>query len=62
MGCNCNQYARDYGRMVELAQKQANIEKVEYIVYQKKDGSYGYNKREFIPEGSAIQFNALPIY
>ena len=61
MSCNCYKYAKDYKRIVELAQKQANIEKIEYVVFQKKDTSYGYCKREFTPVGSSIQFIAVPI-
>lgn len=63
MGCNCKSYkfASDYKRITDLAQKQANVEKVEYWVYQKIDGSYGYNKKEYIPKNIGIPFKAIPI-
>ena len=62
MGCGCKsyKYASDYRRITDLAQKQANFEKVKYIVFQKKDTSYGYCKEGFEPEGSKVQFIAIP--
>lgn len=63
MSCNCksNKYASDYKRITELAKKLANAEKVEYWVYQKLDKSYGCDQPEFIPEGSPVQFKAIPV-
>lgn len=64
MACNCKsyKYASDYSRITNLAHKLANAEKVEYWVYQKIDGSYGCDKKEFVPKGSPVQLKAIPEY
>ena len=63
MSCNCKgyTYASDYHRIVELSKKLANAEKLDYWVYQKVDKSYGCDRPEFVPEGVAVQFKAIPI-
>lgn len=62
MACNCNKYAYDYSRIVGLAQRLANVEKITYLVYQKENGSYGFDQEKNIPKGSGIQFKAIPKY
>ena len=58
MGCMCEnrKLQRELDRISELAKKAAVLDSCMYVVYQKEDGTYAFDKVGFEIKGKIIEF------
>lgn len=59
-GCNNRNIAMEYERIASLAKKAAMLDKCNYVVYRKPDGTYAFDKEGVEIEGTIVEYKLYP--